>query len=209
MKEHKHTESNHHHSDSPRGVFDNPKMLAKKFDAPERDEWQKPEKVIEAFNLSKDATVIEIGSSTGYFAVRIATQIPEGKMIGYEPSQKMANYLQVRAEELGLTNIDARTTEPDGSISQEEVADLIFSVDVYHHLQDRVAYFSNIASNLKSDGVLVIIDRTDEEVEGQPSGHRVPVNTVKEEMEEAGYELLEELDFLLPVQYYLAFKRTA
>lgn len=38
-------------------------------------------------------------------------------------------------------------------------------------------------------------------------GHRVPEIQVKKEMEEAGFELIEELDFLLPVQYYLAFKK--
>ena len=30
-----------------------------------------------------------------------------------------------------------------------------------------------------------------------------------EEMKEAGFELTKEFDFLLPVQYYLAFKRVS
>jgi predicted methyltransferase len=81
-------------------------------------------------------------------------------------------------------------------------------VDVYHHLRDRITYFSKIAPYLKQGGVLVLIDRTEEKIEGQPSGHRVSPDKVKEEMKEAGFALVEELDFLLPIQYYLAFKRT-
>jgi len=201
-------DSEQHHSNHPHDIFSNPEMLVEKFDAHERDEWQKPDEVIASFNLSDDATVVEIGSSTGYFAVRIASRIPNGKVIGFETSLKMATYLQNRAIELGLTNIDARTTNSDGSIKLEEKADLIFSVDVYHHLTDRIAYFSNIAQHLKSEGTVIVIDRTEEKVEGQPMGHRVPKGQIIEEMEEAGFELTQEFDFLLPVQYYLSFKRT-
>lgn len=202
-------DSEQHYGNHPHDIFSNPEMLVEKFDAPERDEWQKPDEVIKSFNLPDNATVVEIGSSTGYFAVRLAPHLKNGKVIGFEPSSKMATYLQKRAKDLGLTNIDASTTNPDGSIKLEEKADLIFSVDVYHHLQDRVVYFSNIAQYLKSDGVIVVIDRTEEKVEGQPMGYRVPKRQIIEEMKEAGFELAKEFDFLLPVQYYLAFKRTS
>lgn len=205
----KDTDLKKHHNNHPHDIFSNPEMLVEKFDAPERDEWQKPDEVIKSFNLQSDATVIEIGSSTGYFAVRLASHLINGKVIGFEPSPKMATYLQNRATELGLTNIDARTTESDGSIKLEEKADLIFSVDVYHHLTDRIAYFSNIAQHLKSDGMVVVIDRTEGKVEGQPMGHRVPKEQIINEMKDAGFELTQEFDFLLPVQYYLSFKRTA
>jgi cyclopropane fatty-acyl-phospholipid synthase-like methyltransferase len=52
----------------------------------------------------------------------------------------------------------------DGSLNLEEKADLIFSVDVYHHIQDRTVYFSKMAQYLKQDGALVVIDRTEEKV---------------------------------------------
>ena len=205
MKDNKSNNLVSHHA--PHDVFSNPDMVVKMFDAPERDKWQKPNEVIKSFNLPLDAVVVEIGASTGYFVMRLAEQVKNGKIIGFEPSSTMATYLQHRAEELGLKNVDARITKPDGTFELEETADLIFSVDVYHHLKDRITYFSNIAQYLKPNGVLVVIDRTEERVEGQPSGHRVPKEQIKEEMEEAGFELSNEFDFLLPVQHYLTFKR--
>ncbi|MBP6924148.1 MAG: class I SAM-dependent methyltransferase [Candidatus Pacebacteria bacterium] len=202
-------DSEQRHGNHPHDIFSNPEMLVAKFDAPDRDKWQKPDEVIESLKLPDDAVVVEIGASTGYFVVRLAPYLKNGKIIGFEPSPKMATYLQNRATELGLTNIDARTTKADGSIELEEKADLIFSVDVYHHLTDRIAYFSNIAQHLKSDGMVVVIDRTEEKVEGQPMGHRVPKGQIIEEMKEAGFALVNEYDFLLPIQYYLSFKRTS
>ena len=196
-------------NDKSNNIFDNVDMFVEKFDGADRDEWQKPHKVIESFNLSDDAVVVEVGSGTGYFAVRLAPLLKNGKVICFDQSAQMISYLEKRTKELGLTNIDARTTEPDGNFKLEEKADLIFSVDVYHHMKDRISYFSDIAEYMKPNGAIVVIDRTDEKIEGQPMGHRVPKEKIKEEMKEAGFELVNDLDFLLPVQYYLAFKRAS
>lgn len=197
----------HHQANDSHNVFDNPELFIEKFDGLERDEWQKPHEVIKAFDLSSDATVVEIGAGTGYFAVRLAEHLKDGSIFVYEQAPKMADYLKSRVNKLGLSNVAVRMTEPDGSLVLEKPADLMFSVDVYHHIQDRVAYFTKAREHLKTKGVLVVIDRTEEKVEGQPTGHRIPVATVKEEMQEAGFVLVQELDFLQPVQYYMAFKK--
>lgn len=198
--------SNHEHSQK---VFDNVEMFIEKFDGVERDEWQKPDEVIKSFNLPDNAVVVEVGAGTGYFAVRLAPHLKNGKIVCFDQSSQMISYLENRVSELGFKNVDAHTTNSDGSLKLEEKADLIFSVDVYHHLPNRIAYFSKIAQHLKPEGALVVIDRTEEKVEGQPSGHRVPKEKIKEEMNEAGFALVSDLDFLLPVQYYLAFKRAS
>lgn len=187
-------------------VFDDPEKFVEKFEGRERDKWQKPDQVIKSFDLSDDDVLVEIGSGTGYFAIRLAQQLKNGKVIAFDQSSGMTSYLKNRIHQLGLTNIYAYQSDADGSIGLEEKADLIFLVDVYHHLKNRVSYFSNLASHLKQKGKLVIIDRTEEKVEGQPSGHRVSPAVVKQEMKEAGFQLIEELDFLLPIQYYLSFK---
>jgi cyclopropane fatty-acyl-phospholipid synthase-like methyltransferase len=199
----------HQSHDRSRNVFENVEMFIEKFDGAGRDEWQKPDEVIAAFNLPDNAVVVEIGAGTGYFAVRLAPHLKNGKVICYDQSSPMTSYLEKRANELGLINVDARITEPNGSLELEEKADLIFSVDVYHHMKDRIAYFSKIAEYLKPDGALVVIDRTEEKVAGQPTGHRVPKEQIKEEMKEAGFELVNDFDFLRPIQYYLAFKRAS
>jgi len=209
MIEHENNATEHHHTSQGQSVFDTPEMFVEKFDGPERDQWQKPDEVIASFNLPPDATVVEVGAGTGYFAVRLAEHVRNGKIITFDQSKNMASYLGNRVRELGLTNVESRVSEADGSLQMQEQADLIFSVDVYHHLQDRVAYFSKLSGHLKPDGVLAIIDRTEEKVEGQPTGHRVPAGTVKKEMREAGFELVNEFDFLLPIQYYLTFKRAS
>lgn len=196
------------HNQSP-NIFDNVGMFVEKFDGAGRDEWQKPDEVIRSFNLTDNAAVVELGAGTGYFAVRLSPYVKNGKVICYDQSSQMTLYLENRVKELGLTNVSAHTTLPNGSFELEERVNLVFSVDVYHHLKDRIDYFSKIAQHLKPDGALVVIDRTEEKIEGQPAGHRVPKEKIMDEMKEAGFELMNDFDFLLPVQYYLAFRRAA
>lgn len=194
-------------SDTSRNVFDRPEMFVEKFDGPERDEWQKPDEVIKSFNLKDDSIVVDIGAGTGYFPVRLAEQVKNGKVICFEQAPKMAEYLENRVRDLGLSNVEVRSDGSDGIFTLEQPADLIFSVDVYHHIEDRISFFGHVAQNLSTEGLLVVIDRTEEKAEGQPTGHRVPAEKVIEEMKVAGFEHVESLDFLLPVQYYLSFKR--
>lgn len=194
---------NHEHQHN---VFDSVEMFVEKFDGVSRDEWQKPEEVMASFNVSDDFLVVELGSGTGYFSVRLAPYLKKGKIICLDQSLQMTSYLKKRAVDLGLTNLYARAISSDGSIDIEEKADLIFSVDVYHHIKDRISYFSKIARYLKPDGRFIIIDRTEDKIKDQPTGHRVSKEQVKEEMKSIGLELVEDLDFLLPIQYHLTFK---
>jgi len=194
--------AHHHHS------FDDPGAFAQRLEAPERDAWQKPDDVMASFQLAADATVAEIGAATGYFVVRLARRLNKGTVIGLDTEPKMVAYLQQRAAELGLANVDARLVQQSEAIPLTEQVDLLLCVDTYHHIPDRVSYFSNYTKHLKRGGKLVIIDRAVSAPEGRPADLRLPTETVKQELAEAGFTLVTDLDFLQPYQYYLGFALT-
>src|SRR5688572_8371458 len=64
--------------------FSDAEKWAKVFDDPERDAWQKPDEVIRALKLAPDALVADIGAGTGYFAVRFARTVPQGRVYGVD-----------------------------------------------------------------------------------------------------------------------------
>jgi SAM-dependent methyltransferase len=176
---------------------------AKVFDDPERDAWQKPHEVIQALALKPDAVVADIGSGTGYFTVRFARMLPNGRVYGVDTEPDMMRFLVERAKREGLANVVAILGAPDDPRLTEK-ADLILLVDVYHHIEGREGYFRRLRDHLKPGGRVAIIDFRMESPKGPPKSARVPPGQVRSELQRAGYRLAREHDFL-PNQYFLEF----
>ena len=192
------TPHTHQHS------FSGAEQWAHIFDDPQRDAWQKPHEVIQALALKPDAVIADIGSGTGYFSVRFANMVPKGRVYGVDVEPDMVKYLAARAKREGYKNIVAIAGTPDDPRLPEK-ADLVILVDVYHHIDNREQYFSNLQKSLKPGGRLAIIDFRMDSPEGPPTMARIPPERVKAELASAGYGLAQEHTFL-PNQYFLVFR---
>ncbi len=184
--------------------FGDAEKWAKIFDDPKRDAWQKPHEVIRALALKPDAVIADIGSGTGYFAVRLAHMVPKGRVYGVDTEPDMVKHLAERAKREGLRNVTALAATP-GDPRLPEKADLVILVDVYHHVEDRERYFSRLRASLKPGGRVAIIDFRMDSPEGPPKAARVAPEQVKGELKRAGYTLDREHGFL-PNQYFLVFR---
>ncbi|HWI13023.1 MAG TPA: class I SAM-dependent methyltransferase [Burkholderiales bacterium] len=177
---------------------------AKVFDDPSRDAWQKPHEVIQALQLGPDAVVADIGAGTGYFSVRLAHMVPQGTVYAVDAEPDMVAHLKRRAQEQKLPNLRAVQAAADDPRLPEK-ADVILFVDVYHHIGNRVRYFSRLRDSLKPGGRLAIVDFRLDSPMGPAKSGRIPPDAVKRELAQAGYTLAAEHDFL-PNQYYLVFR---
>jgi predicted methyltransferase len=189
----------HHHS------FDDPHKWSQVFDDPKRDAWQKPHEVIQALGLAPDFVVADIGAGTGYFTVRLAHNVPKGRVFAVDTEPAMVKHLAERAKRDGLTNITAVVASADDPKLPEK-ADLVLLVDVYHHIGARERYFRKVADSLKPGGRVAIIDFRMDSPHGPPKSARIAPDRVKAELKKAGYALVQEHAFL-PNQYFLVFRR--
>lgn len=185
--------------------FDDAPKWAKKFDDPERDAWQKPEEILDALHLDRAAKVADVGAGTGYFSVRIAKRIPDGKLYAADVEPDMVNYLGERAKREHLTNLTPVQSSADAANLPAPV-DVILVVDTYHHIGYRPQYFAKLKSSLSSKGRLAIVDFKADSPDGPPVEHRISPEKVTEELNTAGYSLVERHDFL-PRQYFLVFQK--
>jgi predicted methyltransferase len=192
------TPHTHQHS------FEDAGKWAKVFDDPERDAWQKPHEVIGALALKPDAIVADIGAGTGYFSMRFAHMVSQGRVYGVDTEPGMVKHLSARAKQAGLKNVTAVHAKP-GDPRLPEKADLVILVDVYHHVDDRERYFRQLQGSLKPGGRIAVIDFRMDSPVGPPKSARIEPGRVKAEMENAGYVLAQEHSFL-PNQYFLVFR---
>jgi ubiquinone/menaquinone biosynthesis C-methylase UbiE len=190
----------HTHQHSFSGAED----WARVFDDPERDRWQKPHEVIMALKPASDARVADIGAGTGYFSVRLAHMVPQGRIYAVDLEPDMVRHLGERATRSGLKNMQPVQATADSAELPEKV-DLVLLVDTYHHIGDRAAYFSRLRGNLRPEGRVAIIDFTPESPVGPPRTERVASAKVVDEMKVAGFTEVARHGFL-PYQYFLIFE---
>ena len=90
-------------NDEHRDHHGNPKDLQEyiaRLDDTGRDEWQRPDVALAALGISKDHVVCEIGTGTGYFALRLAKLAAWVYTIDVEP--QLLSLLRDRAASTGV-----------------------------------------------------------------------------------------------------------
>lgn len=199
--QHGHHGGHHHHG------FEDPAAWAAKWDTEERDAWQKPEAVLAAIAPGPTDRVADIGAGTGYFAVRLATKVPQGTVYAIDLEAAMVKYLGERAAKLGLSNLEpVQSTMHDARIPQP--VELVMLTNTYHHIGDRTPYFTRLAGSLKPDGRVAIVDyKLEFDGPGPPPAMRLAPDAVVAEMKAAGYRVTLRDEETLPRQYILIFDR--
>jgi ubiquinone/menaquinone biosynthesis C-methylase UbiE len=187
--------------------FEHAEEWAARFEDPSRDAWQKPEEVIAALGLPKNAKLADLGSATGYFSVRFARALPEGLVYGVDVESSMVDYLKARAEREEIKNLQVVLGAFDDAKLPEPV-DCILVVNTIHHIQERPAYFTRLVASLKPGGRIAIIDFKKGSKRGPPDAEKLTVEQVTAELATAGLSPQSSWAFL-PDQYFVTFGKAA
>lgn len=192
-----------HKADGIHHRFDDAERWAKVFDDPSRDAWQKPAEVIAELALPPQAVVADVGAGTGYFSVRLAKALPQGKVYAADIEPTLIRHLADRAAKEALVNLQPLLLDAKAPQLPEKV-DLILIVDTYHHFPDRPAYLQRFKASLKPGGRLVIVDfRLGEIPVGPPEQMRIAPASAAAELQAAGFTAPRLLESLMPYQYFL------
>lgn len=191
--------------------FEDAEQWAAQFDSAERAAWQKPDAVIAALELRPDARVADLGAGTGYFAVRLARAVPQGRVFAQDLEADMVRYLGERAAREQLGNLVAVQGEPDDPKLPEAV-DLAIMVDTYHHIADPTVFFARVRDRLRPGGRVVIVDfkkDAPEDAPGPPAAMRIADDLVRAHLVKLGFVHVRTDRDLLPYQYLVIVQRPA
>ncbi|MDP3273919.1 MAG: class I SAM-dependent methyltransferase [Deltaproteobacteria bacterium] len=134
---------------------------------PARDTWQRPDDVVRALKCKPTMTVAEVGAGTGYFAVRLAREVPLGEVIATDLARENVQALRERARREGLANLRVvRATKRASGLSAESV-DRVLVAHVWHHMTDHDACVRDLVAAMRPGARLVVL-------EFHPGAHRGP-----------------------------------
>ncbi len=184
--------------------------LVADFDDPARLAWQQPKQVIRSFGPLKGKTVMDIGAGTGYFSFPLVRM--GARVISADVDDRFLKLLEERKKQQLLTDdklVTRKLPFDSPSLAPEEV-DMVLLVDVYHHLEDRPAYFRKVKAGLKPGGRVVIIDFKKKDLPvGPPASMKLAPTEIQAELKAAGFERQTVDDAMLPYQYIITAYRDA
>ncbi|TKG94011.1 methyltransferase domain-containing protein [Puteibacter caeruleilacunae] len=183
--------------------------LIKYLDAPDRDNWQKPQEILGKIGDVKDKTIMDLGAGTGYFAFKLA--MLGANVIAADVEQGFLDILHNRKRKLGIKNgcFEIRKVEFDDPKLKKNEVDAVLIVDTYHHIENTLNYFSKVFNGIVPNGKLIIVDsKKDSTIDDGPSYEmKVAEETVIEELKKVGFNDFKVTNDLLAEQYVIeAFK---
>jgi ubiquinone/menaquinone biosynthesis C-methylase UbiE len=172
---------------------------------PKRQEMVPVEKVLQLLQLKKDDLVADLGCGNGYLTLPIAEEV-DTKVHAVDLQQEMLEYLQHRAGEAGVTNIEYEKSSLEYLSFNKNTLDKIVSAFVLHEVPNLTKVFQDLSDMLKDDGLWLILDWEAVESEmGPPLEERIPSGELVQQLETAGFET--EVGHLHPSVYYIVVRK--
>jgi predicted methyltransferase len=180
-------------------------------ESPDRDDWQKPEQIMDALGIAEGSKVADIGIGSGWFTIRLARRVgPNGLVYAEDVQRQMLEATRRRVGREGLKNVETILGTETNPNLPPRALDAILMVDMYHEVDvdDRVPFLRNLAAALKPNGRVGVVNYKPGQGGPGPApdeGVRVDSSAVESDARAAGLRVLRREN--LPFQYLIVLGR--
>jgi predicted methyltransferase len=175
-------------------------------EGPDRDEWQQPERIMDALGIADGSRVADLGAGGGWFTERLAHRVgPNGIVYAEDIQPAMIEAIKRRVSSRSLGNVRPILGTPDDP-RLEPGLHAVLMVDTYPQLQNPLGVLRKVAAALSPNGTLGIVDFKPDGGggPGPPIEERMDPRLVVRDAASAGLVLRRHETFL-KYQYLLVF----
>jgi predicted methyltransferase len=171
------------------------------FDSPGRDERLQINRVMDILGIAPGKTVADIGAGSGWFTVRAAKRVGDtGTVYAVDINPDAIRYIDARIRKENLHNVKPILGRADNPLLPTKI-DAVLLLKTYHEVAQPITLLRNLRPSLTAGAKVGVIDRN-----GNGENHGVAQDIVIREAKEAGYELLEQDNFVKDgMDYFLVF----
>src|SRR5262245_36589373 len=169
----------------------------------ERDTWQRPKEIIEALGVKTGDTAVDLGSGSGYFAIRLAAAVGRtGQVIAIDVQRQPLAFLWVRRlmrRDWQIQIVLGRDDDPRLRVTN---VDAVLIANTYHELTNPPAILKILRAIMKPQARLVVADRRPRggpgpSVQAERERHTLSPATADAEISAAGFERLARDDVFI------------
>jgi ubiquinone/menaquinone biosynthesis C-methylase UbiE len=175
-------------------------------ESPDRDDWQQPDRVMDALAIAEGDRVADLGAGGGWFTIRLARRVgPNGVVFAEDIQREMIESIARRVEREGLSNVRPILGAPENPGLPAPLRAVLI-VDTYPELRDPVGVLRHVAAALAPNGRLGIVDFKKDGAggPGPEIEKRLDPDQIRRDAAQAGLTLRSHETFLR-YQYLLVF----
>jgi len=182
-------------------------------DAPDREQWQHPDQVMDALGVAEGSVVAELGAAGGWFTLRLARRVgPNGVVYAEDIQPAMLDAINRRMHNENQTNVKTVLGKPSDPNLPPGI-DAVLISDAFQEMDDPadrsviVTLLRHVGEALKPQGRLGIVNWTrGDGGPGPPADQRVDAAVIIRAARAAGLLLVVREDYP-PFVYLLVFGR--
>ena len=185
------------------------KEWIERLESPQRIAGLKVDEIIKSLSLRPGLVVADIGAGTGVFSRPFAKGVaPSGKVYSVDIDKGLLDYINERAQQEKITNIQTVLGKVDDPSIPKKDVDLVFIHDVLHHIKDRESYVKNLADYMKPNARLALIemDKNDPNTAHKDQPEMLVTRAeVDYWMKKAGLYPLQEFDLFKGTKWFVVY----
>jgi len=164
--------------------------------------------IADLLDIQKGEVILDIGAGGGLLTFEFSKLTgPDGLVIAADIDKDLLGHIDHEQKRLGIENVKTMNVK-DRKQLQRYSYDLIFMRNVFHHLQNRVEFFSELRSCLTINGRIVIIDWNERaNIFMRISGHYTLEQSILDTMKASGFTCQANYQHL-KVQSFIVFCST-
>ncbi len=152
--------------------------------------------VWDRLDIAKADILVEIGAGTAFFSIAFFQYARPSKVYACDVSEVMINWIEENVVPR-YPNIVPVKTEGDSIPLDDEIADLVFMIDLHHELDNPGLILEESYRILRPNGGIFIVDWKKEDMaEGPPKEIRYLPEQVKRQMMDSGFRHIDIFDEL-------------
>jgi SAM-dependent methyltransferase len=174
------------------------------FEDPRREQNLQLGRVMDILGVKAGSSVADIGAGSGWFTVRAARRVGEGGLVyAVEINTDYLKHIEERAAREKLSNVRTVLGTEDDPRLPDAGVDVVLLLKTYHELSQPIRLLKHVRRAMRAGARLGIIDRN-----GKGDDHGLDADAVIKEAGRAGFELVEQYDFVKPdgMDYFLVFR---
>ena len=168
-----------------------------------REKSEKVNEILAALKAEPGRRIADVGAGEGFYSLRIARAVGStGRVTAVDVSEKYLEKLRARLQQDNVTNVDVVVGAVDDPRLAQDTFDAVLIYNAYHEMTTPEPILNAIFKALKPGGRLVMSEPLHDNVRDatrveQVKDHEIGLNFVRQEVQAAGFEVIEQRpDFL-------------